>query len=133
MSDEQAIKNALDQWLTGLDSGDLETMIETCDPHAVVCNQNQPTTVGLQPIRDKYGPRIDRASFKSGFELQHIQIFGDIALLAGRFSVQATDKASGQTSSGAGRLVLGYRRNPDGAWKMVLDVDNNDDTDGVAQ
>lgn len=133
MSDIDLIKGALNQWLEGLDSGNLEQMIATCDPDAVLCNQNQPTTVGVQAVRDKYEPRIKASTFVSGFDLQHIKVYGDFALAVGRFSVEATDKASGKSGGGQGRLVLGYRRHPDGSWKMLLDVDNNDEIDAAAR
>lgn len=104
-------------------------MVATCDPDVVVCNQGQPTTVGLQAVRDKYGPRIEAATFRSGFDIQHIQLWDDFALMIGRFSVEVTNKETGQVSHGQGRLVLSYRRHPDGSWKLLLDVDNNDHTD----
>lgn len=126
MNDIDNVKAVLDQWLVGLDSGDLEKMAATCDPDVVVCNEHQPTTVGVQAIRDKYAPRIAAATFKSGFDIQHMKVYGDFALIIGHFDVEATDKASGAKKAVEGRLALNYRRHPDGSWKMVLDMDNND-------
>lgn len=126
MSDVDDVKYVLNEWLEGLDSGDLERMIATCDPETVICNQNQPTTIGIQAVRDKYAPRIAAGTFKSGFDIDHLKVYGDLALIVGRFSVDFTDKATGQKGGGKGRLVLNYRRHPDGSWKMLLDIDNND-------
>ena len=126
MNDIDDVKAVLDQWLTGLDSGDLEQMAATCDPEVIVCNEHQPTTVGIQAIRDKYAPRIEAATFKSGFDTQHIKVYGDFALIIGRYDVEVTDKASGEKKFAEGRLALNYRRHPDGSWKMLLDMDNND-------
>lgn len=131
MSDMDNVKAVLNDWMEGLDSGDLERMVKTCDPEVVVCNERQPTTVGIQAIRDKYGPRIEAATFKSVFDMEHMAIYGDLALLVGHFKVESTDKASGQMGGGEGRLVLTYRRHPDGSWKMLLDIDNNDHRDAV--
>lgn len=129
MSKETEITSVLNQWLISLDNGDLDGMVDTCDPEVVVCNERQPTSTGLQGIRDKYGPRIEGATFKSGFENQHTLVIGDIALVVGRFSVEATSKATAEVSQSEGRVVIGYRRHADGKWKMLLDVDNNDETD----
>ncbi|MEP2706839.1 MAG: DUF4440 domain-containing protein [Roseibium sp.] len=131
MSDIENVKTALGEWLKGLDSGDLERMVRTCDPDVVICNEYQPTTVGIQAVRGKYGPRIATNTFKSGYDIEHIKVYGDLAVLVGRFSVEATNKDSGEAGGGKGRLSLIYRRHPDGSWKLLLDVDNNDDRDAA--
>jgi len=126
MNDTDQVMAALNQWLTGLDNGDLASMLATCDPDVIVCNENQPTTVGIQAIREKYAPRIESATFKSGFTTSHIKIYGDFAVVVGHFTVEMTNKETQQKGGGSGRLVLNYRRHNDGSWKMLLDVDNND-------
>lgn len=125
MNDKDAIKAMLNQWLTSLDKGDLQGMLDTCDPEVVVANQNTPTTIGIEAIREKYAPRLAAATFKSGFEIEHLAVYGDFAVLIGHFDVQMTNKESGETGGGSGRLGLNYRRHPDGSWKMILDMDNN--------
>ncbi len=130
MSNEAAINAALDQWLQGLDGGDLERMVAVCDPEIVICNQGQPTGFGVQAIRDKYAPRIEAATFRSAFDVQHLKVLGDFTVVIGRFSVEVTPKGTNDVSQAAGRLILNYRRHPDGSWKLLLDVDNNDETDG---
>ena len=131
MTDEQAVTAALDQWLGGLDSGNLDQMVATCDPDVIVCNQNQPTQVGLDAIREKYAPLIEAATFSSGFDVQNLKLHGDFAVVVGRFTVEMTDKTTGAKRAASGRLALNYRRHADGSWKMLLDIDNNDHTDGA--
>lgn len=126
MNDEEQVKAVVQKWLEGLDSGDFDMMIDTCDPEVIVCNENQPTTIGIQAVIDKYAPRIENALFNSSFEVSYIKIYGDIAIVVGHFSVEMTDKLTGNKSEGKGRLILNYRKHPDGSWKMLLDVDNND-------
>lgn len=126
MSTIEKLKATVDEWILGLDSGDLERMVATCDPEVITCNEKQPTTIGSQAVLDKYGPRIEAATFKSSLDIQEIKIFGDFAIIVGHFDVEMTDKASGQKGGGEGRLVLGYRLDQNGDWKMALDVDNND-------
>ena len=125
MNDKDAIKAALNQWLTSLDNGDLQGMLDTCDPQVVVANQDTPTTVGIDAIRDKYAPRIAAMRFKSKFEIEHLAVYGDLAVLIGEFDVETTNKETAAIGSGSGRLGLVYRRHPDGSWKMLLDMDNN--------
>lgn len=126
MSDIKDLHAAVDEWNAALASGDIERLAATCDPDVIICNENQPTTVGIQALRDKYGPRMEAATFESLVDVLDVKIFGDFAVLITNFNVKVTDKASGQQGGGSGRLVIGYRRDESGAWKMALDVDNND-------
>lgn len=125
MSDQDAVKAVLNQWLTSLDSGDLQGMLDTCDPEVITANQRTPTTIGIESVAAKYAPRIAAATFQSGFEIEHLAIYGDFAIIMGFFDAKTTNKKTGETGGGSGRLVLGYRRHTDGSWKMVLDMDNN--------
>lgn len=125
MTDQDAIKSVLDQWLTSLDSGNLQGMLDTCDPEVITANDRTPTTIGVEAVATKYGPRIEAANFQSGFDIEHMAIYGDFAIVMGHFDVTMTNKQSGEKGGGSGRLALGYRRHPDGSWKMVLDMDNN--------
>lgn len=125
MSENEKIMASLNQWLDSLDNGDLEGMLNTCDPDVIVCNEHQPTSVGIQAIRNKYAPRIEAFTFASTFDMSHIKVCGDFAIVVGHFSVEMSDKKTGEKRGGKGRLVLNYRRHEDGTWKMLLDVDNN--------
>ncbi|MEM8975132.1 MAG: nuclear transport factor 2 family protein [Pseudomonadota bacterium] len=126
MSDIDDVKHALNEWLDGLDSGDLERMLATVDPEAVTCNEHQPTGYGIDAVREKYAPRIEASTFKSGFDVEHIKVYDSFAVIVGFFTVELTDKTSGQKGGGKGRLLLVYRQHADG-WKMIVDMDNNDE------
>ncbi|MEM7136107.1 MAG: nuclear transport factor 2 family protein [Myxococcota bacterium] len=131
MGDIEQVKAALNEWTEGLDGGDLERMIRTCDPEVVICNERQPTTVGIAAVRQKYGPRIEAGTFRSGFDIERIKVYGDFALIVGHFTVDYTHRGTGDNGGGEGRLVIVYRRHRDGSWKMLLDVDNNDERSGA--
>jgi len=126
MTDVDGIKAAVDEWNNGLEGGNIERMIATCDPKNVTCNNGVPTKIGTQAIRDKYEPLIAAYNIKSEWEYENIQFYGDdMAIVTGFFGGQMTNKISGDVRSGSGRLALVYRRVTDGSWKMCLDMDNN--------
>lgn len=125
VQDQKNVQAVVDKWLTSLDAGDLQGMLDTCDPECITANERTPTAVGVDHIREKYAPRIEFATFNSGFTTEHMAIYGDFAFVMGHFTVETTAKETGEKGGGSGRLLLGYRRHDDGLWKMVLDMDNN--------
>ena len=58
-------------------------------------------------------------------EVHETKLFGDFAVMVLTFNVKTIEKTSGTVGGGTGRLVLGYRRDQNGDWKIALDVDNN--------
>ena len=125
MTEREEIEAVIRNWNNGLDNGDIEAMVATCDPHAVTVNERQPVTIGTQGIRDKYVPRIAAAEITSGYDIETLQFFDDVAVVSGRFYGTMTMRDTGETRSPEGRLVLVYKRDETGAWKMILDIDNN--------
>ncbi|QHJ13899.1 hypothetical protein FX988_04180 [Paraglaciecola mesophila] len=126
MNELNKIKSAFEQFNIALDKGDIDALAATCDPDVVICNEHQPTTVGVQALRDKYGPRMEVADFKSKTDITDIKMFGDFAIVVANFDVQTINKTTQEQGGGKGRVVIGYRRDAQGNWKMALDVDNND-------
>lgn len=125
MNEYGQIEAAINAWNNGLDSGDIEAMVSTCHPNVMTVNERQPVTVGSQAIRDKYNPRIAVAEITSGFDIEELQLFGDTAIVSGHFYGTMKMRDTGEVRSPKGRLVLVYQRDDAGAWKMILDMDNN--------
>lgn len=125
MTEREEIEAAISVWNNGLDSGDIEAMVSVCHPDTVTVNENQPVTIGTQGIRDKYNPRIAEAEITSGYDIEQLQFFGDVAVVSGRFYGTMKMRDSGEVLKPEGRLVLVYQRDEDRAWKMILDIDNN--------
>jgi len=125
VNDIQKLHATLDEWNAALDNGDIERLLATVDPDVIICNERQPTITGAQALRNKYAPRLAAYHFESKVIVHETKIFGDFAVMVLTFEVQTKDKKSGEQGGGKGRLVLGYRRDQQGDWKMALDVDNN--------
>ncbi|WP_299402689.1 DUF4440 domain-containing protein [uncultured Roseobacter sp.] len=125
MTEREEIEAIINQWNGGLDGGDIERMVNTCHPDVMTVNERQPVTVGTQAIRDKYNPRIAAAEITSGYDIEDLQFYGDTAVVCGRFYGTMKMRDTGDVRSPEGRLVLVYKRDETGAWKMILDMDNN--------
>ncbi len=126
MSDVEDVKTAINTWMKCLDSGDLDGLLATVDPKIIMANEHQPTRRGIDQMRERYTALIANARTASTFDVEHLSVYGDFAVVVGHYTVGRRDKESGATQEVGGRLALNYRRHPDGSWKMVLDIDNND-------
>ncbi|MEP2101652.1 MAG: DUF4440 domain-containing protein [Parasphingorhabdus sp.] len=125
MTEREEIEAAIEEWNGGLDGGDIERMVASCHADVMTINERQPVTVGTQAIRDKYNPRIAAAEITSGYDIEDLQFYGDTAIVSGRFYGTMKMRDTGEVKKPEGRLVLGYKRDETGAWKMFLDMDNN--------
>lgn len=119
------IEAAITTWNNGLDAGDIDAMVSTCHENTITVNERQTVTVGSQSIRDKYTPRIQAAEITSGYDIEELQIFDDVAVVVGRFYGTMKMRDTGEIRNPEGRLVLVYKQDKSGAWKMILDMDNN--------
>jgi len=127
MNDIENIKHELSEWIQGLDEGNLERIVASCDENLVICNEWSAISHWHEAVRKKYGPLIENFDIISKFDIQHIDVQGDMAILVGHFINDLTEKSSGQKRGWEWRLIIVYRRQNDGSWKMILDVDNNDE------
>ena len=125
MSDIENVKATLADWMECLEKGDVEGLLATCDPSIIVANEGQETTVGIEAMRAKYTPRLAAYKMKSIYDLEHIAVYGDLAVMIGPFTNLVTDKKTGMQNEAKGRLALNYRRHANGEWKLLLDMDNN--------
>lgn len=125
MTERAEIEEMITLWNGGLDGNDIEQMVSTCHRDVMTVNERQPVTVGIQAIRDKYSLRIAAAEITSGYDIEELQVFGDVAVVSGRFYGTMKMRDTGDVRSPEGRLVLVYKRDETGAWKMILDMDNN--------
>lgn len=125
MSVRTEIEAVINTWNSGLDGGDIEQMVSTVHPDTVTVNERQSVTVGAQAIRDKYNPRIAAAEITSGFDIESFTEFGNTVVVVGRFYGTLKMRDTGDVRSPEGRLALVHQRDGSGAWKMILDMDNN--------
>ena len=125
MNAREEIEAVINTWNDGLDHGDIDAMVSTCHASTMTVNEHLPVTIGTQAIRDKYLPRIKAAEISSGYDIEHLQVFDEVAIVTGRFYGTMKMRDTGEVRHPEGRLVLVYKKDDSGAWKMILDMDNN--------
>ena len=124
MTDEQAIRDAVERWMGALDGGDLEGVLACCHDDIVMANGGAPTARGIAVLRERYAPRIAAFDITSGWDEEVLCLHGDTAVIVGRYTVSMAPKEGGDARDIAGRVALTYRRDAAGGWKIIADVDN---------
>ncbi len=119
----EEIRNALNEWLTAFNSNDLASVIDLYDPEIVFANQSNPVAIGISAVKEgliKSFVVRPKLSFKE----EQIIAANGLGYAAGQYKMTGTHPQDGSTITGAGRVVAIFRKNRDGAWKLVFDMDN---------
>jgi len=91
---------------------------------AVRMPPNEPSVQGRAAIRrwlDQFPP-INSFTF----ELADLEGNGDIAFLRGKFTITFTPPGAMATLSDSGKILVVFRKQPDGSWLRVVDAWNSD-------
>ena len=101
------------------------------------------TTEGHMMIAPNRAPIVGKAANDAAnarvFELFEIDetwtpgetaLAGDWAWQRGTFAVTATPRAGGESSTTTGNFLRIYARQPDGSWRMTIDMFNSDSAPG---
>jgi uncharacterized protein (TIGR02246 family) len=101
-----------------LNAGDLEAALALYEPEARFVTRSGDTLVGHDRIRDVLAGLI-RA--KTNFQSRVVRAVtvGDIALLYSDFEGTTVD-ATGKTVESRSHAIEVLRRQPDGAWKLIV-------------
>ena len=124
VADRERMAEISKDWLDAYASGDLEALMAIMHDDAMVMPHNQPTSHGLDEVREFFAGRIGRPGVTFRDNLQEIRINGDWAYVLGTFSLEiASEDADQPPFVHNGRYLVLYEK-VDGDWKMLRDMDN---------
>jgi len=115
------IRNTLTQSASAFSRGDVETILGSYAPDAVVLPPNSPAVQGLVAIRQLWESLLAGGYRNAEFELDEIEHWGDVALAIGRYKVRISNK-SGATDEDHGKYVGHWRRMPDGHFRVTVSM-----------
>lgn len=100
--------------------GDLDAALSYYEPDAVQATDTEAPAIGLGAIRQVLAGAVE-AKLAYDVQVQRSLVIGEIALLAGRWSMRGTDQ------SGVPRAVFGTvssiaRRRPDRSWRVMAET-----------
>ncbi len=115
------IRKSLTQPASAFNRGDVETILGSYAPDAVVLPPNSPAGNGIFAIRQLWESLLAAGYRNAAFELDDIEHWGDVALAIGRYKVQISNK-SGATEEDRGKYVGHWRRMPDGQFRVTVSL-----------
>jgi uncharacterized protein (TIGR02246 family) len=91
---------------------------------ATLMVQGTPQLKGKDAMRPALKTMLDDPNFKLDFAAQRVEISksGDVAFSQGTYTLVVTDPKTKKPFTDKGSYVTGYRKQSDGTWKAVSDI-----------
>jgi uncharacterized protein (TIGR02246 family) len=118
-SEEQAIRELVDSWLSASEKGDLPTMLNLMADDVVFMVPNK-EPFGKEAFAQSY-EKTKGTRMKTKSDIQEIKITGDWAWMRNFLRVTFSD-ANGQSSTLSGYVLTILNRRSDGSWVITRDA-----------
>ncbi|MEM6564994.1 MAG: nuclear transport factor 2 family protein [Pseudomonadota bacterium] len=116
---------ALDTWLAALNVKDIDAIVDIYDPEIVYANAVAPLLQGVDQSKQWFEKVFPHIKGTLRYQEETAFLEGKMALLSG---VYYFEPPSGFTPAEdenlTGRVLVALRRNADGEWKFLFDMDN---------
>jgi uncharacterized protein (TIGR02246 family) len=116
------------QWEESANTAQVERLVEIYAPDAVILPPGGPVIEGSETIRELFRQEFERFDTKLAFTTQEIEVDGDMAYRRGRYVWRGTPRLSGQTIETTNKFLEVWRRQPDGSWRIAVDMWNPAET-----
>ena len=126
-SDIAAIKETLNQYAVGINTGDYDRWISLWADDGVQMPPDDPARIGKAQIREKMKPLFDQFILKIDVDIAEARVYDDLGLTRCTYTLNITPKAGGETIHAMpdGKALTLYERQSDGSWKIVFDCFNS--------
>lgn len=116
------------RWEEAANRGEVERLMEVYAPDAVILPPGGPVIEGSETIRELFRQEFERFDTKLAFTTQQIEVDGDMAYRRGRYVWRGTPRMTGQTVETTNKFLEVWRRQPDGSWRIAVDMWNPAET-----
>lgn len=123
--DETAIREASAGWSKAAQSKDLEKSLTFFADDAIMLSPRSPAVKGKENIRKEWEQTLALPGVGLSFTAERVEVAcsGDLAWEQGTHEFATSDK-KGKTTTERGAYVTAWKKQPDGAWKVVADIHN---------
>lgn len=126
-ADELAIRDLETEWSKVAAAKDLDRFMSFYADDASVFDPNQPIMTGKEAIRAGLTKFLATPGLALSFQTAKVEVArgGDLAYTHGTYTMSMNDP-KGKPVNDKGKYVTVYRKQPDGKWKAVADINNSD-------
>jgi uncharacterized protein (TIGR02246 family) len=122
----QAIEAANARFLDAMKSGDTVAMTANYADDAVVMPPGAPAARGRSELMHGFGEMVASGSITDmKATTNDVMVAGDLAVETGSYEFTMVPK-KGKPVTDKGKYLTVWKRQPDGNWKIVRDIDNSD-------
>jgi uncharacterized protein (TIGR02246 family) len=127
-SDIAAIKEVLNQYVVGVNTGDFDLWISLWTDDGVQMPPDTPVRVGKEQIREGMKPTFDQMNLEIAITtIDEAKVYGDLGLTRCTYTLRVTPKAGGETINVMpdGKALTLLVRQSDGSWRIAYDCFNS--------
>jgi len=124
-ADEKAIRDSETAWVKEFAAKDMDKIVAHYADDATVMLSGAPTMTGKDAIRAGLKDPIADPNF--ALDLQTLKVYvskDDLAYSQGAYSVKGTDAKTKKVMTETGSYVEVYKKQADGSWKIVADINS---------
>jgi uncharacterized protein (TIGR02246 family) len=126
-ADVAAIKAMSTAWGQAQTAGDAAALSDQYADDAVRLDPNAPMKMGKEAIHSALRAYFGQYRDEAVDVAEDVRVIGDLAFARGTYVAKSTPKVPGAAVvDDKGKWVDVYQRQPDGAWKMIVDIWNSD-------
>ena len=127
-ADARAIREAEADWGRAWAAKDLDRIVNHYADDALVELAGVPIISGKNAIREGVKQAIADRNFALSFAPTQVEVSkgGDLAYARGAYIVSMTDAATKRPLTVKGKYIVVYRKQRDGNWKAIHDINNRD-------
>ena len=116
------VREVMNTWLAAFEAHDLDALMRVYHAGCVYANAQSPLMQGASDIRPWFAAAFEMLEGTMMFQEEGLVLMGDIAILYGKYCLKTPEGSA--TPDDAGRVALVMKKEPNGAWRIVLDMDN---------
>ena len=122
--DEKEIRALADRWTAAYVAGDKAGVLDVYTSDAWIMPNERPHLQGHDAIGARLDALIGGPKFQIDIDIQEIRIVGDFAWAVAHYVITVLDEAGAAAEEEFGTGVTIYRRDGDGRWRILRDMDN---------
>lgn len=115
----------LNAWIRAFNDKDIDTLMSLYDPEHIYANAASPLMRGIEEAKPWFLDAFKNVEGTLHHKEEAAFIENGMAILLGIYYFEPPEGVTPPEDANlTGRVLLTYRRNADGEWKLLCDIDN---------